>query len=705
MTLTEIKRAKTRGMSGGALGLLCLLALMGCATTDEWRFPLQHVSADARSQLGWAREALPVYQRMGADFEREGRFADATVAYSNSAKIALVLRRLQDAFNASLKAVETAERTGRPSHLAAALHDLGTVYVLLNAPGKAIPLFQRAARYRRTSWDARGEGASHRELARAYRKVGERELALETAQKAVEILRVAQIREVAEPQPRSRSLERNYARALVELGQTYLALRQLDPARVAFEEALSAAEWGRVPHVSAQAHRGLGRVAAAQGASQAAVSHLQEALRLSQRPGFIAATQGRLGRIHRRMGKLPEAEGALRQAVAGIEDMRSLIDAEELRDSFLEDKMDAYRNLVHVLFDQRKLTEAFDFSERARARAFLDLLGHRVALGRGRSTALIAEERTLQERISALKAQPKGSPVLRRELELAREAYQAFLQRVRRLDREQAPLMYMEPLTLAGVQSLLEPETVLLEYFVGGGRTLLWVVGRDSMRALRLRIGREELARRVSEFRELIASRGRTEDLQRTAQELYRILVAPAFPAGLPREVLIVPHDVLDHLPFHALMSAPGRYLFQEASLHSYSSGSLIQFTQAKVVGRGCAALRSGDPDLDASPTLGCAKREDGTPSGLLSAAQDEATKAHVYTESGQHTILQFSTHAELDETNPAGSVLFSGTSRGHDEDVEVKEILSLDPNTSPLVLPACETAFGGPRRRVNRSD
>ena len=118
--------------------------------------------------------------------------------------------------------------------------------------------------------------------------------------------------------------------------------------------------------------------------------------------------------------------------------MRSQLQSEEHREAFVEDKMGAYGNLIQVLFDQRKFAEAFEMSERARARAFLDLLGNRVSLSKGRSAALIAEEKALQERIAQLKARqelqegdeeaPEETPrpdqrALQRELDLAREAY------------------------------------------------------------------------------------------------------------------------------------------------------------------------------------------------------------------------------------------------------------------------------------------
>ncbi len=673
------------------------------------RFPLNYLSGvEATYDLDTAREALAAYKRMGASLEGSGRFPGAAIAYKNAAGSALALGRFQDALELSQKAVEMAEQTRQAIHLGPAFLMLGWTHLHLGTPLKAIPAFERAARYAKEVGNPNTEANSYSGLSRAYRRIGKRELAVESTAQAVQVLEGTLAaktedfgRAGAQGQRRLTNVEREYAQALMELASNHLVLRQWDPAQTAFRKALEVAERSGVQYMIATAHQGLGAAAARQGDSQTAVKHLEEALRLNPRPSAAAWTHGALGRVYRATGRLPEAEEALRKAVAGYEDLRSHLESETLREVFFEDKAETYEFLVLTLAEQGKAAEAFDASERARARAFLDLLANKVTLSHGRTQALIAEERALRERISAIKAQPDDSPTLRQELELAREAYQAFLQRVRQMNREQASLMTVEPLTLKEVQDLLPEGSLLLEYFVTGqGVTLLWTVERGSVSAVTLRGGRPVVAQRVQAFRELIASRDRLSEAQAMGQALFNQFVRPGLRQRWPKELLIVPHDALHYLPFQALMAAPNRYLIQLAPLYYYTSASLMQFTREKAQVQASSLFALGNPDLQ-NPTLNLryAEREARAiaelfPDSLLLTRQD-ATKTKSRDQGRRYRLLHFATHAELDETDPLGSALLLTPANGDTGRLEVQEIFSLDLDASLVVLSACETALG----------
>jgi hypothetical protein len=64
------------------------------------------------------------------------------------------------------------------------------------------------------------------------------------------------------------------------------------------------------------------------------------------------------------------------------------------------------------------------------------------------------------------------------DAEDSEEAYQAFFDKVRKGDPEQASLMTVEPLTLKQVQALMESQQTLLQYLVTPHKIYLWVVNK-----------------------------------------------------------------------------------------------------------------------------------------------------------------------------------------------------------------------------------
>src|SRR5262249_22127690 len=152
------------------------------------------------------------------------------------------------------------------------------------------------------------------------------------------------------------------------------------------------------------------------------------------------------------------------------------------------------------------------------SRALLDLLGSKAQLTRANDD-ILQEERSLQQRIAALKAQmtaPQGDEdeegsvqrinalTLRKQLAEVEQAYKDFLVKVRKENKEQASLMNVEPLTVKQVQDLLDPRVTMLEYFVSGNNVWLWVVERDRVEFIGSIIARKDLVSKVTELRDTI---------------------------------------------------------------------------------------------------------------------------------------------------------------------------------------------------------
>src|SRR5262249_34122324 len=146
-------------------------------------------------------------------------------------------------------------------------------------------------------------------------------------------------------------------------------------------------------------------------------------------------------------------------------------------------------------------------------------------------------------------------------------------------------------------------------------------------------------------------------------QELYRLLIAPAVPHIKGKELLIVPHDVLHYLPFHALVGSDGRYLIEKYPIYYLSSASLLQFVNEKRKAGGEKVLAFGNPDLgDPEKNLEFAELEAKEVKAAYPESsvyiRKEATEEKSKTLSANRDILHFATHAELNEDDPLSSAV-----------------------------------------------
>src|SRR5262245_6583252 len=324
---------------------------------------------------------------------------------------------------------------------------------------------------------------------------------------------------------------------LIRLGNAYRSAGRLQESAEQYQLAFDyIKEWGLKYPWEADLYGSMGEVHFEQKNFPQALESFQKVLALGesrQMTGDIRRATGRIGDILRRTGKPAEAVPYYQRAIQQIESTRSLLESEDYRQSFFEGELQPYASMMRALLSAGKPEEAFNYSERARSRGFLDVLGSKVQLSRAKS-GLLEEERSLQEQIAAIKARLSGEGEgetdrsgLTKQLAEAEGAYSAFLARVRKQDKEQVSLMSVEPLTLKEVHELLDPQTTLIEYFVAESETFVWVVEKEKVQFQRVALQREDLGNSVKTLRESIFTIGEREKFNETSAVLHKQLIEP----------------------------------------------------------------------------------------------------------------------------------------------------------------------------------
>lgn len=714
-------------MKRSPLAFLAAVLLVSSCAIEQPKFRPHQVDFREASASGQVKEFLSTMEAQASQAEKRNASEEASDSYYWAAIAANATGQLQKALTYINKAFEMAEKARSPRRQANSLLQLAVIHRQIGQGAKVRELLYKGIEIVKQvppygALREQLDAAFYGQLGQDFLRQGENEKAIEylsySLQKREATLMFASriprdlVKDAdGRPYPQFREQAQNAViGALNSLGAAYRRAGKNDEAIKASERGLSMIkETGLKPTAEVGLYQGLGQAYMAKKDYARAFENFQRALQMAEERHLatqIQVANSQIGNLLLQTQKPSEAIPYYRKAIDNIESTRSLLESEELRTSFFEDKGQIYGGIILAHLGAKNVEEAFNYNERARSRAFLDILGNKVQLAR--SGSLLEEERALQAKISSLQARMAAEreggaserAQLRRELEAAQKAYTDFLAKVRKENKEQASLMNVEPLSLKQVQELLEPGVTVLEYFVPRGRAMVWVVEKDRVNLVRLPLNRSELISKVTALRESIYQLGEKEKFKQASEELYRVLIAPALPHIKGKELLIIPHDILHYLPYQALLSPQGRYLIQDYPIYYLSSASLMQFTREKKRAGQEKALVMGNPDLgDEAYNLRFAEREAREIARVYPNSEvylkERASKPRAVSSSPGFEMLHFAVHAELNEQDPLSSALLLAGEGKDDGRLKVGEIFSLNLKAGIVVLSACETGLG----------
>lgn len=692
------------------LGLFIGL-LPDMAVADEFQFkPFIDIVKE-----GSAKEYYPLYQQEAIRQESEGNIRKAAAYYQILSWLGWTVGDYQKGIDYGKKSIALAEKTGALwvqgwAHIGIALS-----YYQIGDYDHAKAQTDAALSLARRNGFPQIESRAYQSMAKILMKTGEASLALEYHKRSLEFYE--SLLAVQDPTRMSRGgrsgnaermlqrddIRRYYVANLIATGHAYARMHNHAAARDHFQKALY--HGGDLRDRVMDAYLGLGMIYRNADDHAGAIEYLTKAVTLADQldiPYFTTLTHAFLGRTYLMTGEYAQALPHYEKAVAAIEDQRSLLQTGESRSSYFDQMTGVYNGLITTLLHLGKQETAFDYSERARARAFLDVLGNRVDLSHGRVSALIDEERELKRKIAELQAlrDESGQDGIRNEMERLRREYQAFLAKLQQDDREHASLVSVAPLTLKDVRRMLPENTTLLQFHVFENSVVVWAVRSDAVRAMQVPVGRKELLEAIRAFRTEIAGLAPDEDVNRSARALYTLLFKDLQLTANHR-LIIVPHDVLHYLPFQSLMMPNGYYLIEQHGISYLSSASLMQFTieKRKQVADD-AVLAFGNPDLG-NPALNLryAEREVKEIGRLFPTSaiyvRKEATERRAKEKAADYPLIHFATHGEFNEKDPLASSLKLSPEGSSSGDLTAGEIFRLKLNASLVVLSACESALG----------
>ncbi len=400
-------------------------------------------------------------------------------------------------------------------------------------------------------------------------------------------------------------------------------------------------------------------------------------------------------------GKIAEAEGYHKEAVdfykraiEVIERQRSTINTEASRIGFVGDKQQVYHRLVAALIVDEQPAQAFEYVERAKARALVDLLASKQDFATSGAApqqvaALVKDWDQFEEdsRVPAASSEESGRRSARGVQVRAN---------IRTASPELASLVMVTETASSAIQALLEPDETLLEYYYQGDDLYAFVVTRNRVQGVKL--NGANLAKEVESFRKALED-PKSDRVGEYSLNLYGRLIKPVVPQVTTKRLLLVGHGVLHYLPFAALSDGTG-YLVDRYSLRLLPSASVLQFLKGRQAQKGESLLAFGNPDLgDAQYDLKFAQDEvqaiaKSFPNAKVLVRQ-EATKSAFRSLGPQFSYLHLATHGKFDPDAPLKSGLLLAKDAQGDGFLSLGDLYSLRLNADLVTLSACETGLG----------
>jgi CHAT domain-containing protein len=311
-----------------------------------------------------------------------------------------------------------------------------------------------------------------------------------------------------------------------------------------------------------------------------------------------------MGQIEEASHNLREAEKRYRAAKDILEGLRSGIRGEELKISFLENRLEVYEKLVGLCLARPStadnLQQAWTYMEQAKSRNLLE------AMVRG--TNFIARKRPgkdgvaqqivkLREQLNwyyhRIEAEQMTDTAGAHELllhlrQLAEQHEKEFFRLLRELPQDEAEAAGLEearPATLESVRKTLGPDATLIEYYRIQERILATVITQTSMTMVYVtttsRVA-DIMAMLQQQFSQFHLSPEHIDQFvgpllaatRERLHELYMELVGPVRENLTGKHLVVAPHEPLHSVPFHALFDGE-RYLIDSFTVSYAPSASI----------------------------------------------------------------------------------------------------------------------------------
>lgn len=533
------------------------------------------------------------------------------------------------------------------------------------------------------------------------------------------------------------------------VGSVYYDLADYSEAMRYFQGALEKAKLAKTKEMISMVSNNIGIVQATLGNYEESTKYYQQAIDLAlefEGGQILWEAYLEMANAYKKEGKFLIALENYQNSISVIEDIRSKIGLEDEKASFLgtDKHIEPYQQIIDLFITMDRTSpgkgykeQAFNYLERAKARAFLDSLEVAdIEISQRVDFKLLNREKEISGELSKLYSALAASPDARKsgipqKIQNLEMEYESLKREIRLKNPAYADLRFPEIVTLEETRrKILDSRTAVCAYSIGKDRSYVFVITKND-----LEVGvlppRKELQAKITDYLKIITDKD-SRDF-RPGRELGRTLIPSALGPRVTR-LIIIPDDWLNFLPFEALplSSASPQFMVQKYRIsYAPSLSSFLELLRRQksrgsktdldllAIGSPSSSRQGFNPlnlesltpgpgkkaaDSSAQPGLKFSRQEIRSigslfkPRKVWTASGDQATEEAIRSlPLTEFKILHFATHAFIDDKNPNRSYLLLSPSKSAEEDgfLQGREIYNLRINADLVTLAACQTGLG----------
>ena len=568
--------------------------------------------------------AIPTYKAAIALYDEIKDYKNKATTLNNIAFIKARISEYQESLLYFHQSLETSKLTNNETNTVLPLINLATIYKAVGDLPRAVEYYNEALVLTKRNNMKNSEAAIMMNLGLIYAEVGEVQKGLDLH---LEIL----------PYYKSTRDDGGELNMLGYIADEYFSLGKYDEALNYFNQQLKQSLAANAGRNLVFAYFGLGKTYTRLGETEKALENLNNSKKyVNENKSDLVNILLWNGINQRNLGKLNEAKAELEKAIQIVESIRNRLSSQELRTAYFSKVnrriYEVYVTILMDLYFQTKNDEyqtlAFEYAEKSKARSLLELLAlSRVDIRQGVDTALLQEEKKIRKdlqekaallsRLTAAKTPEERLKEAQLNYSKAEESIQQIEGKIRSASPHYAAITQLQTVSFKEAQSLLDKETILLEYLLGEQKSFLWVIGKDSIQTIELP-KKSEIESKTRKYYELLTSRNlkikfetaeekrqriakSDAELPKIANELSQILIAPIANLLTNKKLIVVADGALQYIPFAGLVNK-NRFLIETNEivyLPSTSTLSVLRRDSASKKTAQQTAIVLADPVFD----------------------------------------------------------------------------------------------------------